>query len=179
MLHSPVPHLFAVHFRVVGESILDSPLDYSLRIDLSVRFRDYSPVNAAWRILAGSPVIFGRLGSKFYLLCRKPLIQTLILPNLTTRSEVMELAAFRQSQVVVRGGEVENFRLYGIELRELLALGNHAPDVVLTVSGVELGILRDNLFLDEFVEVHKSSVCFVNLSNIRIPFAKWMVFLTF
>ena len=90
----------------------------------------------------------------------------------------MELAAFRQSQVVVRGGEVEDFRLYGIELRELLALGNHAPDVVLTVSGVELGILRDNLFFDEFVEVHKSSVGFVNLSKIRIPFAKWMVFLT-
>ena len=45
--------------------------------------------------------------------------------------------------------------------------------------GVNGGTLRDNFFFDEFVEVHKSSVCFVNLSNIRIPFAKWMVFLTF
>ena len=81
MCQCPLPHLLAVHLRVMGKTILDSAPYDCFSVNEPVRLSDNLAVDATGRNLIGSPVILCSLGDDLDFLDVKPVEESFVFPD--------------------------------------------------------------------------------------------------
>lgn len=106
MLNSPVDMLVLGKFGIVLQAILQGTPKDGIRVEHAVGFGDEAAIERAWRLLAGSAVVFDGLGKELYLIGREERRQESILPDKSAGMEMVEGAIDLEPYIMIGGDGV-------------------------------------------------------------------------
>lgn len=139
---------FFVELGIAFETILNGSLDYLFGIDKAVGFGNDFAVDAAWLVTRRGAVVFGGLRHGLDLCFVEPFFQTFIVSDDASRNEMMGVAAFAKSCVVVCCNGIYHIGIRIVMLCKGEAAANHVVGMVALVSGIEIVIFGQDFLLD-------------------------------
>lgn len=157
-----LPVAFEGELGVMGEAVLDGAADDVGGFDLAVGFGYDFAVEAAGFVGGGGAVVFDGLGHEGYLLGGEPVSEGGVGEEYLSGDEVVALASFDESEVVVGGNGVGEEGVGVVECGEVEALVDDGADVGLPVGGVEIGVAREDVALDVCLEGYGNVVVHIH-----------------
>lgn len=139
----------SVQLRIVPEAELDGATKDGVCVNQPVCLCHYLAVDAPWFVVGRCSVVFNGLCHCLNLLVREPFPQVGILSDYSTGNNVVCLAVFLQSQVMVGGNGINHAGIDIIERQDVHALPDDRTNMVFLMCFVESGIPWDYFPFDE------------------------------
>ena len=122
---------FIVQLGKMRKPELHSPADDVHRLYVAVGLGHDASIHASRFYVGRSPVVFCRLSHGLYLLWTEPLMQPGILPDDAARNQMVPLASFHHTGVVVGGNGIDHVAVQlGVMPGQLHALCHDGVDMV-------------------------------------------------